>query len=367
MSKTHGANSDSHGFTLIEVLLAVAVSAMAMVAVGGAFLGVLRAREEVESLSQTTVLGERILRMIEDDLSGLWHHNIKKNRIFLGRNMDIGGYDADRMDFLTTTDSVSGALDTQDQLNYPSICEVGYWLKENREVPGLLELYRREDPLVDNDIRTQGKFQLVCDRIKDFNITYYETLGYQAEEVFEWDSSREHTLPRRIKIEFTVHRKVANRNRASGAEVSDMGKILKKYTRHFVFDRRYGDILKAGVAMVPVAPPAPEAAAGGGGGPDAGAGEAGGGALVSKGGATTQVAGEGPLRGNPRSTTEINGSGRGGNRGGNGRGGLPPGFTPPRGTGGLPPTNEQGLPVDLMELLRGGGLRGGGNPFGGLR
>ncbi|MCA8942080.1 MAG: prepilin-type N-terminal cleavage/methylation domain-containing protein [Planctomycetes bacterium] len=360
--QTSDPRTSDRGFTLIEVLLAITVSAMAMVAVGGAFLGVLRARHEVENLSQTTVLGERILRMIEDDLAGLWHHNIAKDRVFLGRNMDIGGYDADRMDFLTTTDSVSGAIDTEDQLNYPSVCEVGYWLKENRDVPGLLELYRREDPLVDDDLRTQGKFQLVCDRIKDFNITYYDSLGYQAEEVYEWDSSREHKLPRRIKIEFTVHRKVGNRNQSGSAEVEDMGKILKKYTRHFVFDRRYGDILKAGVAMIPVAPPPPEAAAGGGGGAqgDGGVeGAKGGDGLVSQ-------STDGPIRGDGKNVTELGPGSRRGSGGGTDRGGLPPGFTPPRGTGGLPPTNPQGLPTDFLDLLRGGRLSGAGGGFPGL-
>ncbi|MHC5066024.1 MAG: PulJ/GspJ family protein, partial [Planctomycetota bacterium] len=61
------------GFTLIEVMLAVAVTGMAMVAISGAFISTLRAREEVQTLSESTEAGERILTLLERDLNGLWH------------------------------------------------------------------------------------------------------------------------------------------------------------------------------------------------------------------------------------------------------------------------------------------------------
>lgn len=372
---TRRRHAPSSGFTLIEVLLAVAVTAMAMVAVSGAFLGTLRARSEIESLSESTIDGERILTLLERDLEGLWHHNIARNRVFVGRNMDIAGYDADRLDFYTTSDAISGVPDTTDQIAHPSICEVGYWLRENPRVPGMLELWRREDPMIDGDILAQDSsaFQLVCDRLKDFNITYYETLGARAEEIYEWDSSREQSLPRRMKIEFTVHRRVANRNAVSGNEVADFEKILKKYERHFVFDPRMTDILAAGVALVPVLPPRPEIAMEGGGG--GGAGGPGDG-MSNSSAAVTPLGGEadggpGGNRG-PGASSEIGFGQRGngsGDAGGRGRG---PGGRGPGGRGGGPPpgipqgNRPQNLPVDLGELLRNGGLGGGGGGAGGL-
>lgn len=334
------------GFTLIEVLLAVAVTGMVMVAVSGSFISTLRAREEVQTLSDSTQAGERILTLLERDLHGLWHHNIKNNAVLKGRNMDYGGFDADRIDFLTSTDAISGVLDSSGQLTKPSICEVGYWLKDNPRIPGLLELWRREDPLVDADLVTDGQFQMVSDRLKSFNITYYETLGYKSEELMEWDSSLEDQLPRRIKIEFTVHRQVANRNQSSG-EVADFEKILKTYTRHIVFDPRMTEILMPGIAMVSLAPPRPEA--GGGGGPAGPGGEEGlgpagpagpGGVRTTEGGDNTSLIGAGN-RG--RASTQTRGVGRGG--GGGGRGG---------------PTITQGggasSGFDLGNLLRGAGI-----------
>ncbi|MDP6928166.1 MAG: prepilin-type N-terminal cleavage/methylation domain-containing protein [Planctomycetota bacterium] len=259
------------GFTLVEVLVAIAITAMIMVSVSGAFLGLLQAREEVEVLSESTEAGPRILALLERDLEGLWHYNVEDNAVFLARNMNVAGFDADRIDFLTTTDAVGVIQDIDGHAQNPTVCEVGYWLKENQDIPGLLELWRREDAMVDDDLRSGGQFQLVHDRVKNFNITYFETLGHDAEDVLDWDSSAEDTLPRRMKIEFALERKLANRNRVSGFEVStDANAAIVKYSRHIVLDRRYPDILKAGVALIPIAPPRPVEEGGSAGGGAAG-------------------------------------------------------------------------------------------------
>ncbi len=327
------------GFTLVEVLLAVAITALAMVSVTTTFLSTLRAREEIDVLAEETEAGQRILNLLERDLQGLWHHNIKDNKIFLGRNIDIGGYDADRIDFLTSTDSISSVPDRQDNMAHTTLSEVGYWLKENRESPGLSELWRREDPMIDDDIKTGGTFQLVSNRLRSFNLTYYDSVGYEAEPIHEWDSSQEDTLPRRIHIEFTIERKASNANRGNRNEVASLGGSQnRRYSRHIAFDRRMGEILKAGVAMIPIAPGKPEPAEAGGGpaGPEGAGGLAGmekaagagspmsGGQteLVSRGGGDRGSAGFGPGQGAGRGKGSTGGSGA---RGGGAGGGLPPG------------------------------------------
>ena len=329
------------GFTLLEVLLAVAITAMVMGTVSIAFVSTLQARTEVEALNESSEAGPRILAMVERDLQGLWHHNVKDNKVLAGRTMDIAGADADRIDLLTTTDAVGYVLDQQNQPKHPTVCEVGYWLKENEQIPGLLELWRREDPMVDEHLLQGGKFQLVYDRIRSFNVTYFETVGAEAEPVVEWESSREDKLPRRVKVEITLERKVASRNEVSGIEVQDVESVNRKYMRHIVLDRRYPDILKAGVAMLPLVPPQPEPppAGGAGGGAGPGGGGAGGkpgeNGTVNRGRVSTQVGGGG---------TPMPGGGPAGGRTGQ--------------------TTSGGRGIDLGGLFgnRGGG--GGGNPFG---
>ena len=159
--------SKQSGFTLIEVLLAISITATVMLTVGTTFHIMLNARDVVDDLAESSEAGPRILNLIERDLRGLWTYNIKNNKVFKGTIADVNGRDADRMDFLTTTDSVGTVTDLESVPHKTTICEVGYWFKPNTHFRDVFELWRREDPMVDNELSTQGSFQLVHDRIKN--------------------------------------------------------------------------------------------------------------------------------------------------------------------------------------------------------
>lgn len=356
------------GFTLIEVLLAVAITATVMVTVATTFHVMLNAREVVDDLSESTEAGPRILNLLERDLQGIWTWNVHNNAVFRGRDMDVQGREADRLDFLTTTDAVGTVLDLQNVPRKPTICEVGYWFRPNPRYRDVLEMWRREDPMIDDDLLTQGSFQLVHDRVKSFQVTYYRELGHEAKEEYEWDSAVEDALPKRIKIQFTIERRRSSRNVVSDVEIEDLEGAEKTYVRHFVFDHRFDGILAAGSARLPVFPPEPQPPEPGSGGP---AGPVGGPAGMGPAG----LAGG---RGGPSAPFVQGNAGRGGRDGGEpkppgapdrpaaGRptqppGGLPPGFDPSQffnrfGGGGA---GSNGL------FGSGGGLFGGGGGGGG--
>jgi prepilin-type N-terminal cleavage/methylation domain-containing protein len=356
------------GFTLIEVLLAVAITATVMLTVGTTFHIMLNARDIVDDLAESSEAGPRILNLIERDLRGLWTYNIKNNKVFKGTVADVNGRDADRMNFLTTTDSVGTVTDLQSVPHKTTLCEIGYWFKPNPRFRDVFELWRREDPMVDEELSTQGSFQLVHDRVKNFKIRYFASLGFEAEELLEWDSSVEDKLPKRIKIEFTIERPRSSSNVVSDLEVEDFEGAEKTYVRHFVFDDRLNDILAANSARIPVLPPPPTADGGNGdpaaaGGPAGPAGPGGPGGPagpggqtnVSKGRATTKVSTGGPLD-IPIGAKPGMGSTQG-RTGGGARGTSP--------TGGQPPTQ---LPpgFDFRQIFGGlGGGSGSGGLFGG--
>ena len=341
------------GFTLIEVLLAVAITATVMITVGTTFHVMLNARDVVDDLAESTEAGPRVLNLIERDLGGLWVYNVQNNAVFRGRNMDVNGRDADRIDFLTSTDAVGSVLDLQNVARKPTVNEVGYWFKPNPRYRDVFEMWRREDPMLDDDLITQGSFQLVHDRVKNFKITYYRTLGYEAEELLEWDSSQEDALPKRMKIEFTIERRRSSRNVVSDVEVDDFEGAEKTYVRHFVFDDRLGEVLQANVARVPVLPPEPTAEGqgpagpAGSGGPAGPAGPAGPGGLA--GGASRVVKGNTTEMGQRGGARQPGGQGGQGGRGGQGGGQVP--------SGGLPPGFDPGA---FFRGIGGGGGGGGG-------
>jgi hypothetical protein len=260
------------------------------------------------------------------------------------------------MDFLTTTDAVGFVLDDRNMPRKPTICEVGYWFKPNPRYRDVFEMWRREDPMVDDDLITQGSFQLVHDRVKSFKVTYFRTLGYEAKEEIEWDASLEDALPKRIKVEFTIERKRSSRNVVNDVEIDDFEGAEKTYVRHFVLDSHLDDALAANNARMPVFPPPPASESTGGGGGPGGPSTAGGGP-GGKNVSTTFGSGDGAPsrgRGNRGTSTETIMRGPPGQRPGSGRGpgggpsqGLPPGFDP------------------SQFLNRLGGQGGGGPIFGG--
>jgi prepilin-type N-terminal cleavage/methylation domain-containing protein len=350
------------GFTLIEVLLAVAITATVMITVGTTFHVMLNARDVVDDLAESTEAGPRVLNLIERDLRGIWIYNVHNNAVFRGRNMDVNGRDADRIDFLTTTDAVGSVLDLQNVPRKPTVNEVGYWFKPNPRYRDVFEMWRREDPMLDEDLVTQGSFQLVHDRVKSFKITYYRTLGYESEELLEWNSADEDALPKRMKIEFTIERRRSSRNVVSDIEVDDFEGAEKTYVRHIVFDDRLGEVLQANVARIPVLPPEPEAQTEGGpagpagpGGPGGAGGPRGPGGdmVVTRGSATTSIG----TRGDGSAKPPAGGRGRGGG----------PGTATGSGPGQAPPSLPPGFdPGQFFRGIGGGaGGGGGGGLFGG--
>jgi type II secretion system protein J len=347
------------GFTLIEVLLAIGITATVMLTVGSTFSVMLRARDVVNQLAESSEAGPRILNLIERDLRGLWTYNIKDNKVFKGTLADVNGRSADRIDFLTTTDSVGSVTDTSYVAHKSTICEVGYWFKPNRDLRDVFELWRREDPMVDNEINTQGTFQLVHDRVKNFKIRYFATLGHESEELLEWDSSAEDTLPKRMKIEFTIERPRLSRNTVSDTEVDDFEGAEKTYIRHFVFEDRLNDILAANNARIPVLPPPPQAGeAGEEEGPKGPAGPGGG------------PAGPGGRGGDGDKPTNMRGlgdrKGEGGSRGSGAKpGGRQAGGKAPS-TGGRGSQNGGQVPTQLPPGFNFQQLFGNGGGAGGL-
>jgi prepilin-type N-terminal cleavage/methylation domain-containing protein len=347
------------GFTLIEVLLAMTITSVVMVTVATTFHVMLNARDVVDDLAESTEAGPRILNLIERDLRAIWTYNVHNNAVFRGRDMDVGGRDADRMDFLTSTDAVGTVLDLQNIPRKPTLCEVGYWFKPNQKYRDVFEMWRREDPMVDDDIITQGSFQLVHDRVKNFKVTYYRTLGHEAPEELQWDSAVEDKLPKRIKIEFTIERKRSSRNVVNDAEIDDFEGAEKTYVRHFVFDSRFDDVLSANTARIPVLPPEPVAQAEGGGGGgaagEAGKGGGGGGGGKGAGGLERTVGG---AESGPAGRGGRTGAGRGGAQGRPAGGNRGPAAPP----GGMPPGFN---PSEFLNRIGGGGGGGGGGLFGG--
>jgi len=71
MRSAHGLRRADRGFTLLEVLIATAVSAMVLIVISGTYFGALRLHNTTHARTDTDLVLERTLGLVRSDLEGL--------------------------------------------------------------------------------------------------------------------------------------------------------------------------------------------------------------------------------------------------------------------------------------------------------
>lgn len=211
------------GFTLIEVVVALAILAALVGMTLQNMKNTVRGRDIVlEALARPKV-ANAILSQIVKDLRYLWFGGLTGNAGFAGRGGRVGSYDADRIDFVTARLARSVPLDEtakQDEdTQQPALSEVGYALRA-RDDGAYNELWRREDPYVDDDPTNGGSYSLIYNRVRDFNLTYFDRPGVNQQSrdkgVEEWDSRIKKRVPYAIILQMTFDAEEAEEARDEG-------------------------------------------------------------------------------------------------------------------------------------------------------
>ena len=153
-------------FTLIEVLLAVALTAVVLAMIGGILLSVINASESVEKQLASEKAGYGILVTMRRDLTGLYAYDLG-SLSFKGVDDTAGGKDADTLHFVTTADVTDSADGSK-----PKLVEVGYRLRaEEGEVLGL---YRRAVALEGDPLTSGESYTRIYGRLQSFNLKYMD-------------------------------------------------------------------------------------------------------------------------------------------------------------------------------------------------
>jgi len=189
------------GFTLIEVLVALFISVLVMTSVLGSLDYTQRAVDAIHNVIETESAGPRILGQIRDDLSRIAVFDSGEYSALQGENRAIGGADADRLDLLVYRQSATAYQDLLRDVDVRApLLEVGYALRQHPTLSDFLELYRREDFLVDEKPWEDGTFTLLYDSIIGLDIRYYEKPEQDPIWEDEWDSHEQESLPFALEI-----------------------------------------------------------------------------------------------------------------------------------------------------------------------
>lgn len=272
------AHHTSAGFTLMEVVLAVAIMSLLMVAMTQILTSARNTRDTIHNLQENQLAGPAILDMIERDLRAISIMNRAPSDLLRVRSRAIGNGDADSIDFVTNTNSLV-VTHTPDRFVRADVNEVGYRLRTNTQDDDFLEIYRREGLGVDEEPFDGGYYSFLNERVKSLDILVYAADGPDEEPLEEWNTfdDEEVGLPARVEISLTLE--LAPRITGEALTIADVDEREVTYTRIF----RFPEHLRRAIEVQPVViipqinAPSPEGGGAGGAG-DALPGLGGGGA-----------------------------------------------------------------------------------------
>ncbi len=249
------------GFTLFEVMIALTIMALIMVALYQTLDASLATRDQLDLEARAARVGPEILDIIENDVRQAWVSNIYGDKVFFGEDATVRGEQADVLQFITSVDSTV----TQNVQGYEvssDLAEVGYRCKVNPEYEDVMELWRRQSYHVDEEPLKGGTYDLIYDRVVSFRIQYLPTMERTEEFVDAWDASEERRLPAAMLIDLVVE--VGERSRGGPGFAA-----LTRHHRRLLPLRSDSEIA---MRVHPIIPTFTTASAGGGAaqGPDGG-------------------------------------------------------------------------------------------------
>ncbi len=183
------------GFTLIEILLALAIAAVVITIVNMAFFSSYRLSRSVKQEARTyQMVRVAFATMIKDITSAYVPSKVAEDNIdmyrFVGINNDEDGVDKDSI-YITTASDI-----TFDRLK-GCVCEVDYYLKEMEGGNGLYYLMRRDDCTPHHGVTSKGNEFELAEDITGMNIVYVDK---DSNEFDNWDLKEMGCLPREVKI-----------------------------------------------------------------------------------------------------------------------------------------------------------------------
>jgi prepilin-type N-terminal cleavage/methylation domain-containing protein len=198
-------NPSKNAFTLMEVLVSLFISAMIMTAIFASLESTQKAVDTIHNITLTERSGPTLVHMIREDLARLAVYDSGSYQLLKGESRVLHGADADRLDMLVQGRSTMPFMDPY--LNRPlygPINEVGYRLRERPGSSDFMQLFRREDFLVDDDPYNGGSYAMLNDRIISFNLGYYEKPAFDPKPKENWDTQENAQLPFCIALDLEL-------------------------------------------------------------------------------------------------------------------------------------------------------------------
>lgn len=184
------------GFTLIEMLVATAVSSVILVMVYSAYASIIRSVNQGKTASRYYEEVNMVLRRIDSDLLNAYWNESAKNINFIS---EIEG-SSSRLNFVTgELKSNRMILTVKDNFPSSDIHEVGYYLKRDNNT-GKYNLIRRSEIHYDSSPLDGGVEEVIFKNAESVKFDF----KYRSDWTDTWDSRDKKRLPSGIKTTLVV-------------------------------------------------------------------------------------------------------------------------------------------------------------------
>lgn len=195
------------GFTLIEVAVAITLLSLTMTFVYQILSNTIRCRDATtEGLEGPKIDNAITDQLIKDFRFLYWRPGqLPADGGFWGRGTNVGN--SDRVDFITArTSRVAQLEESSSSVGNAPLVEVGYAPRRNESAGKgkWIELWRRESYFVDDNPTEGGMYDLIYDKIRKFELKYYNLPEERAKDdngLDEWDSKLLHKIPYAVVLE----------------------------------------------------------------------------------------------------------------------------------------------------------------------
>jgi general secretion pathway protein J len=190
----------ARGFTLLELLVAIAILAMVSMMIYAAFAGLKNSKEGIARVDDRYREGRLAMARIGRELQSAYlsGHAIDP-QLAIQKTVFIGtrGTPADRLDFN------SFAQQRLDRDSHESDqAEISYFGSQDPKRDGKIDLVRRVDVRVDSEPQRGGRVEVLATDIDLFDLEYLDPLSGQWVET--WDSTQAVGQPNRLPFQIRV-------------------------------------------------------------------------------------------------------------------------------------------------------------------
>ena len=175
------------GFTRIELLIAVAIMSIVMLALYGTFFSILNSQSRIEKELEWVRELRRFLDVFSSEIQSSFYKDGNRRTIFIGEKKDSHGRPVSSIDFTAFT--YTAVIDGRP---VSDIMAVEYSVEENPE--GMLTLYKKAWNPYAGDKKDGFKVEILGD-VEGFEISYLNGKDWAK----AWDSSLEKKLPDAVK------------------------------------------------------------------------------------------------------------------------------------------------------------------------